>query len=187
MLSPYPKMSYAMQNVAIPEAYSSSICVLGQSNILQGFFSGLETKTINDINALFGENQEITRKLRVVLQELAKQTTVPKVYAYSVIDPSAGTAAVATITITATAQPTQTLTGYFATSSDANSGFFSLDILRSDTADNIATKLGAALNGLTHLGITATVATNVVTITAGNSGATGNDLFEEFYTIWCTS
>ena len=178
MLSPYPKMSYAMQNVAVPEAYSSSICVLGQSNTLQGFFSGLETKTIDDINALFGENEEITRKLRVALQELAKQTTVPKVYAYSVIDPSAGTAAVATITITAATQPTQTLTGYFATSSDANSGFFSLDILSSDTADNIATKLGASLNGLTHLGITVSVATNVVTITAGNLGATGNDLFE---------
>ena len=91
-------------------------------------------------------------------------------FAIGVNEPSTGTAATGTITITGPATAAGTLFLYIAGHS------VDVGISSGDTATDVATNMAAAINALTTLPVTAAAALGVVTLTCNWKGDTGNDI-----------
>lgn len=85
-------------------------------------------------------------------------------------DPAAGAAATSTLTVTGAATAPSTLSLYVA------GRRVQVGIASADTPTLAAGKIIAAVNALTSLPVTAANTAGVVTFTAKNKGATGNDL-----------
>lgn len=98
------------------------------------------------------------------------QDSIGTLYVVATEDPSSGTAASQTITVTGTATAAGTLCVYI------NSTLVQVGVAAEDTAANVATALNAAINAIADLPVTAQVADAVVTLTAKNKGEIGNDL-----------
>jgi phage tail sheath gpL-like len=91
-------------------------------------------------------------------------------WAVGIDDNGAGVAATGTITIAGTPTENGTLTVYIA------GVRVQVAVLTTHTAANIATNLGAAINEVVDLPLTASVSSAVVTLTARHKGTLGNGL-----------
>lgn len=91
-------------------------------------------------------------------------------YVLPIADPAAGAAATGTITVTGTATAPGTLALYVA------GRMIQVGIAAADTPTLAAGKIVTAITALTSLPVTAANAAGVITLTAKNKGATGNDL-----------
>lgn len=119
-----------------------------------------------DADAFFGPGSMLARMFKVAFA-IAPATPI---FALPYVEPSAGVAATGTITVTGAASVAGTPALYIA------GQLVSVGIVGGDTANATATKIGAAINAATDLPVTATVATNVVTLTCKWKGLTGNDI-----------
>lgn len=91
-------------------------------------------------------------------------------YVLPIADPAAGTAATQTLTVAGNATAASTLALYVA------GRLVQVAIAAADTPTLVAGKIVTAITALTSLPVTATNAVGVVTFTAKNKGATGNDI-----------
>ena len=96
--------------------------------------------------------------------------TAGKIYVLPIADGDATEAATGKITITAVATTGGTLSLYVA------GVRVQIAVTTSDTLATIATSLAAAINAKTALPVTASAAAGVVTVTAKNKGAHGNNI-----------
>lgn len=119
-----------------------------------------------EANSLFGDGSMLATMFRRFFEINKSQT----VMCLPIAEVSAGTAATNTITVAAAATASGVLALYVAGQK------IDVSIASTDTTAGIATKIGAAINAATDLPVTATVLTNVVTLTAKWKGLTGNDL-----------
>jgi phage tail sheath gpL-like len=122
--------------------------------------------TQTDANAFFGTGSMLARMF-------AKWFSLNKsqiLFALPIAEPGAGVAATGTITVTAAATVAGTLALYIAGQK------VTVAIGSADTTAVIATNINAAINAVTDLPVTSTVATNVVTLTAKFKGLSGNDI-----------
>jgi len=115
---------------------------------------------------LYGQGSQLAGMMEAFFNNNFAQET----WAVGVAEPSAGTAATGTITVTGPA-------------TDAGSVFFyiaghpvQVGISVGDTADAIATNIAAAITADPDLPVTAAATTNVVTVTCRWKGATGTDI-----------
>jgi phage tail sheath gpL-like len=92
------------------------------------------------------------------------------VFCMAVEDAGAGVAATGTITVTGPATAAGTIQLYIAGQK------VSVAVAAADAQNTIATNINAAINAALDLPVTATVATNVVTLTCRWKGLTGNDI-----------
>lgn len=91
-------------------------------------------------------------------------------YAIALDDDAAGTAATGTITVTGPATENGTIFLYIG------GKLVKVAVRNADAANAIATAIGAAVNAQPDLPVTATVATNVVTLAYRHKGTIGNQL-----------
>lgn len=99
-----------------------------------------------------------------------KNDTAGEIYILPVADGSATVAATGKIAITAVASAAGTLSLY------VGGTLVQIAVVTTDTVTGIATDLTTAINALTALPVTATSAAGVITLTAKNAGALGNDI-----------
>ncbi len=116
--------------------------------------------------ALFGIGSMLARMH--ALYRLSDPTG--EVWCIAAADAGAGVAATGTITVTGPATAAGTINLYIAGQK------VQIGVSASDTANTIASAISAAIASATSLPVTATVASNVVTLTCKWKGATGNDI-----------
>lgn len=117
-------------------------------------------------DAYWGKGSMLARMARVFLAGNATQL----LYGCGVAEPAAGVKATGTITVSSAPTAAGTLNLYIAGQR------VQVAIAATDTANGVATKIKAALDAALDLPVTATVATNVVTLTCRWKGASGNDI-----------
>lgn len=115
--------------------------------------------------ALFGAGSQIAQMVKA---KMTADTTV-ELWAMGVSD-AVGVAAVKTITITGTPSTSGTLAAY------VQGRRVAVSVSTSDTVTTIATALAAAINADGWIGMTATAAAGVVTLTAKHKGTCGNQI-----------
>jgi phage tail sheath gpL-like len=93
-----------------------------------------------------------------------------EVWCIAAADAGPGVAATGTITVTGPATAAGTINLYIA------GQVVQVGVGSTDSANTVATNIGAAINAALDLPVTATVATNVVTLTCRWKGPTGNDI-----------
>ena len=98
-----------------------------------------------------------------------KSNTITEVWIAILSDDGAGVAAVGTITVTGPATAAGTISLYMG------GELVTVAVASGDVQDTIATAIGAAINANADLPVTASVATNVVTVTARHKGLSGNE------------
>lgn len=119
-----------------------------------------------DANSLFGAGSMLATMFR---RFFAGVTSVP-IFCLPVPEPSAGTAATGTITVSNPPTVAGTLALYVA------GQLVSVGIVGADTTATVAAKISAAITAATDLPVTAAVAGSVVTVTSKWKGLTGNDI-----------
>lgn len=117
-------------------------------------------------NALFGQGSMLARMVAIYRQA----DPVGELWAIAVPDAAGGVAATSTVTVTGPASAAGTINLYIAGIN------VQVAVASGDSANSIATAIGAAVNANLEVPTTATVATNVVTLTVEWKGATGNDV-----------
>lgn len=98
------------------------------------------------------------------------QDSLGTLYVVAVDDPTSGTAASQTITVSGTATAAGTLNVY------VNSTLVQVGVAVGDEAEDVASALSAAINAETALAVTAQASAGVVTVTSKHKGEIGNDL-----------
>lgn len=128
--------------------------------------------TQSDADKFGGQGSMLSAMFR---RAFAKNRGTP-IYFLPVVEPAAGVAASGTVTISAAPTAAGTISFYVAGQK------VQVQVGSADTAAQVATRLAAALNAALDLPVTASAATNVVTLTAKWKGTTGNDIrFEDSY------
>jgi phage tail sheath gpL-like len=122
--------------------------------------------TQTDANAFFGAGSMLARMFNKWFSLNKSQI----LYALPIAEPAAGVAATAPIVVTAAPTVAGTLALYVAGQK------VSVGIGSADTTATIATNINAAINAVTDLPVTSTVATSTVTVTAKFKGLLGNDI-----------
>ena len=92
------------------------------------------------------------------------------VYGLGVAEPTAGTAATGTITVTTPPTEAGEIALYIGGEKVA------VDVAASDTTNNVATAIADAINAMDDLPVAAVAATGTVTLTCNWKGVTGNDI-----------
>lgn len=126
--------------------------------------------SVNEARRLFGAGSVA---VQMAIQHFCTCPDIP-LYIAPVDEPTGGVAAVHTITIAGPA------TDHGVLSVAILDEQFAVGVLAGTTADDIAAALAAALQRWNDLPFTVTVAANVVTLTAKNTGAVGNT----FVPLW---
>lgn len=117
-------------------------------------------------DTLFGEGSHLAR----ICRSIRANNIVTKLVARAVDDDGSAVAATQTITVTGTATADGVIALYVA-------GIrITVGVDDTDDQDTIAAAIEAALDAETQIPFTASVATNVVTLTAKNKGILGNDI-----------
>ncbi|HIT95565.1 MAG TPA: phage tail sheath subtilisin-like domain-containing protein [Candidatus Aphodousia faecavium] len=98
------------------------------------------------------------------------QDSLGTLYVVAVDDPTSGTAASQTITVSGTVTAAGTLNVY------VNSTLVQVGVAVGDEAEDVASALSAAINAETALAVTAQASAGVVTVTSKHKGEIGNDL-----------
>jgi phage tail sheath gpL-like len=151
-----------------------------QSVVLLGQKLTAGTATAGELVAVTSEDDAITlfgigsMLHRMVLAALTADKNMGALYAVAAADAGGGVAATTTITVAVSSLTAGTLTLYVG--GDA----LTLAILATDGANAIATALNALLADHPELPVAATVATNVVTVSAKNKGTLGNQIDFEY-------
>ncbi len=114
----------------------------------------------------FGVGSILSRMLKTVL----KNTKGIQLFAMALDDAAGAAAASATITVTGTASANGTIALY------VNDQKVNIPVLSGDSANTIATAIHTKLGSDPELPVSASVATNVVTVTAKNKGTLGNQM-----------
>jgi phage tail sheath gpL-like len=122
--------------------------------------------TTSQAIALFGRGSMLARMHAVY--RLSDPTG--EVWCMAAADAGAGVAATGTITVTGPATAAGTINLYIGAQN------VQVAVGSTDAANTIATNINAAINAALDLGVTSTVATNVVTMTCRWKGTTGNDI-----------
>ncbi len=114
----------------------------------------------------FGVGSILSRMLKTVL----KNTKGIQIFAMALDDSAGAAAASGAITVTGTASANGTIALYI------NDQKVNVPVLSGDSANTIATAIQSKLDADPELPVTASVATNVVTVTAKNKGTLGNQM-----------
>lgn len=122
--------------------------------------------TQQDANSFFGTGSMLATMFKKWFSLNKSQV----LYALPIAEPAAGVVATGTIVVTAAATVAGTLALYIAGQKVA------VLIGSADTTATIAASINTAINAVTDLPVTSTVATNTVTITAKFKGLIGNDI-----------
>ncbi|MFA6076349.1 MAG: phage tail sheath subtilisin-like domain-containing protein [Negativicutes bacterium] len=116
--------------------------------------------------ALFGRGSMLARMHAVYRMS----DPTGEVWCMAAADAGAGVAATGTITVTGPATAAGTINLYIGAQN------VQVAVGSTDAANTIATNINTAINAALDLGVTSTVATNVVTMTCRWKGTTGNDI-----------
>ncbi|HEY2210273.1 MAG TPA: phage tail sheath subtilisin-like domain-containing protein [Bradyrhizobium sp.] len=119
--------------------------------------------------ALAGEFFGVGSMLHRMVQQFFTSNTTQQLWAVPVPD-GTGTKAQGSIAITSPPTTSGLLTIYIAGQK------VEVAVASTDTADNVATNLAAAINAIADLPVTATAATSTVTLECKWAGVTGNDI-----------
>lgn len=122
--------------------------------------------SVDQANSLWGQGSMVARMVAAFMAGNPTQ----KLYAAGVPEPSAGVASTGSITVTTAPTSAGTLNLYIAGQR------VQVGVAATDTAANVATKIGAAIASAPDLPVTANVAGSVVSLTAKWKGASGNDI-----------
>jgi phage tail sheath gpL-like len=117
-------------------------------------------------DAAYGQGSEVSRMFKAYFQNNFGNI----VYGLGVAEPTAGTAATGTITVTAPPTEAGEIALYIGGEK------VPVDVAPSDAIADVATAIMDAVNALEDLPVTATATTGVVTLTCLWKGATGNDI-----------
>ena len=120
----------------------------------------------NDANALFGRGSMLARMVNLYRQS----DPLGELWCIPVADNSAGVAATGTITVSGAATAAGTINLYIA------GQLVQVAVGSADSANTIATHIGAVINAALDLPVTATVSSAVVTVACRWKGLTGNDI-----------
>lgn len=119
-----------------------------------------EAKTLFGIGSMLERMHEVTRL----------NDSMGEVWCIPVADPSAGANATGTITMAGPASAAGTISLYIGAQR------VQIPVAATDTATAIAVSMAAVINGDITLPVTATAASDVVTVTARHKGLLGNDI-----------
>jgi phage tail sheath gpL-like len=122
--------------------------------------------SLSDAKVAFGEGSQLERMFATFF----KGNAAAVLFGLPVVEPSGGTAATGSITITNAPTAAGVLTDYIAGQKVQTT------VTASNTAAQVATALAAAINAMTTLPVTAVAATAAVNLTARWKGLTGNDI-----------
>lgn len=123
----------------------------------------------NDADKKFGQGSELALMARAAIRAAALYGKSPEIWAVPIADP-AGTADIRTLTITGPATASGNMSFTVAGKP------VTVGVSNGDVQNTIAANVQKALLALLNIPVTPTVATNVVTLTAIDVGANGNDL-----------
>lgn len=115
-------------------------------------------------SGLFGAGSQVAQMVRA----LKKANTTTEVWAMGIADAGGGVATVSTLTLTGVPTASGTLAAY------VQGVRIAVGVSVADTVSTIATALAAAINAETSIGVTASAAAGVVTVTAKHKGTLGN-------------
>ncbi len=150
-------------------AWPERCLIVGQKLAAGSLTTGtlVEITRADEAYAYFGEGS-IGAEQVVAFRKKANKTT--PLYALALADAAGAAAATGTITFAGAISVASTI--YFKIGGRR----FKFTALATDTPTQMATKLAAAINGDTRALVTATSALGVVTVTARNAGACGNEI-----------
>lgn len=146
--------------------------IIGQSLSTKSTYDGTLVQITSDeqADAYFGAGSQIALMIRA----FRKNSKNVELWALPIADDAESAAATGTITATVS-----------GTSGLANPGVIRLmiggqsvpvNVAATDASADVATKIAAAINAKNNLPVTASVATNVVTLTAKNAGSLGHSI-----------
>lgn len=116
--------------------------------------------------ALFGAGSQLARMVKA----FRRRNPTGEMWCLPIAEPAAGVTATGTIALSAAPTASGTLSLYIA------GQLVAVAVDSTDTANTLATKIGAAITAATELPVTASVTTSTVTLTAKWKGLTGNDI-----------
>ncbi len=150
-------------------ATDQSVVLLGQKTTAGTATAGamVAVSDVGEAETLFGLGSML---YRMVLAALRADKHMGALYAVPMADAGSSVAATATLTITASSLVAGTLTLYIGGDP------VTLDLAATDTATAIAAAIKALLDDHPELPVSASVSTNVVTLTARNKGTLGNQI-----------
>lgn len=149
-------------------AVANRVLIIGQK-LAAGSAAPLTPQRIfskEQAEAAFGEASILARTCRV----FKSADPSSECWAIALADLDAGTAATGTITVTGPATAAGTIALMIAGQP------VPVAVASAASANTVATAIGAAINAATALPVTASVDTNVVTLTSRHKGTAGNDI-----------
>lgn len=170
-------------NIRVPGVYVEVSNILAQSGLAQlqtrmlilGQMLGAGTAVANIPIKITSYNQAVLAfgrgsMLAIMFQNIFANNPYTEKWALPLADNGAGVAATGTITTTGPATETGVISLY------VQGTLVSCLVTNGDAQNTITTNLAAAINANGDLPVTASAATNVVTITARNAGVVGNTI-----------
>ncbi len=151
-----------------PGALVKPTVLLGQKLSTGSATAGTRVRvtSVSNAVALFGRGSSLHRAAK----KFFAQHPTGELYAIPLADDGGGTAASATITVTVTTAEAGTI--YLR----IGDHLVEVDVTAAQTQDQIAAAIEAAIDAETDLMVTASVSTNVVTVTCRHKGTIGNQV-----------